>query len=78
MSAYADQNHAPSLTCVRLELESEEKMNETDTDCRKEGKNPFFFCTPNCRQSLIEECQKVTFAEKDKSKVKNYHPDREK
>ena len=24
MSAFADQNHAPSLTCVRLELEDDE------------------------------------------------------
>ena len=28
MSAFADQNHAPSLTCVRLELE-DDKIRES-------------------------------------------------
>lgn len=39
-----------------------------DTDCRKEGNSPFFFCVQNCRQAFIEDWLEVIFSLKKWSK----------
>ena len=49
MSAFADQNHAPSLTCVRLELEDDEikeshiALINTDSDRKYQSMCDLFY-----------------------------------